>query len=121
MTSRKRQLPRFSDRRLLQQNLPNSDITLDAYTVGAISIDMHPSAEIVRSRYPIATIWAMNSGERELAPIENWRGEDALVVRPYLDTGRFLLALAGGRTLDEAAEAAFAEDSNFDLIGMPPP
>src|SRR6266851_5730932 len=99
---------------------------LDAYTVGAIRIDMHPSAEIVRSRYPIATIWAMNSGERELVPIENWRGEDALVVRPYLDVevrtlppggAAFLLALAGGRPLDEATEAAFADDSNFDLIG----
>jgi len=99
---------------------------LDAHTVGGIRIDMHPSAEIVRSRYPIATIWAMNSGEQKLAPIENWRGEDALVVRPYLDVlvrmlppggAAFLLALAGGRPLDEATEAAFADNSNFDLIG----
>jgi hypothetical protein len=99
---------------------------LDARTVGGIRIDMHPSAEIVRSRYPIATIWAMNSGEQELAPIENWRGEDALVVRPYLDVevrtlppggAAFLLALAEGRSLDQATEVAFADDSNFDLIG----
>jgi len=99
---------------------------LDAHAVGGIRIEMHPSAQIIRSRYPLATIWAMNSGERELVPIENWRGEDALVVRPYLDVevrtlppggAAFLLALAGGRPLDEAAEAAVANDSTFDLVG----
>src|SRR5216684_313883 len=105
---------------------PGELATLDTHAVGGIRIDMHPSAEIVRSRYPIATIWAMNSGERELAPIENWRGEDVLVVRSYLDVevrtlppggAAFLLALAGGRPLDEAAEAAVANDSTFDLVG----
>ncbi len=68
----------------------------------------------------------MNSGEQELAPIQNWRGEDALVARPYLEVevralppggAAFLLALAGGRTLSDAAEAALADDPNFDLTG----
>jgi hypothetical protein len=97
---------------------------LDAYVVGGIRVDMHPSTEIVRSPHPIVTIWAMNSGEQELAPIENWRGEDALVVRPYLDVevrvlppggAAFLLALAGGQPLAEATEAALADDPSFDL------
>ena len=99
---------------------------LDADAVGDIRIDMHPSTEIVRSAYPIVTIWAMNSGERELAPIQNWCGEDALVSRPYLDVevralppggAAFLLGLAAGRRLGEAAEAALADDPNFDLTG----
>jgi hypothetical protein len=99
---------------------------LDAHTVDRLRFEMHPSVEIVRSSHPIATIWAMNSGEQELAPIENWRGEDALVVRPYLDVevralppggATFLLALAVGRPLDEATGAAFADDPNFDLTG----
>jgi hypothetical protein len=98
--------------------------TLDANTVGDIRIDMHPSTEIVRSAYPIVTIWAMNSGEQELAPIENWRGEDAVVSRPYLEVevralppggAAFLLVLAAGRRLCEAAETALADDPNFDL------
>ena len=38
-----------------------------------------------RSGYPVVTIWAMNSGERDLAPIENWSAEDALIVRPHLE------------------------------------
>src|SRR6202035_4795795 len=68
---------------------PPADATrfaaLDARNAGHIRIDLHPSIEIVRSPHPIVTIWAMNSGERELQPIENWRGEDALVSRPHLD------------------------------------
>jgi len=99
---------------------------LDSDAVEGTRIDMPPSTEIVRSPYPIVTIWAMNSGEQELAPIENWRGEDALVSRPYLDVevralppggAAFLLALAVGRPLGEAAEAALADDPNFDLTG----
>jgi hypothetical protein len=100
--------------------------TLDADAIAAVRIDLHPSAEIVRSPHPVVTIWAMNSGEQPLAPIENWRGEDALVVRPHLEVevralppggAAFLLALAAGRPLGEAAEAALADDSAFDLTG----
>ena len=100
--------------------------TLDTWDVASIRIDMHPSVGIVRSPYPIVTIWAMNSGEQELATIQNWRGEDALVARPYLEVevralppggAEFLLALTGGRVLGDAAEAALADDPNFDLTG----
>jgi hypothetical protein len=98
--------------------------TLDSHAVGVILIDMHPSTAIVRSPYPIVTIWAMNSGEQELAPIENWHGEDALISRPYLEVGvrvlppggaAFVLALAAGRPLGEAAEVALADNPDFDL------
>jgi hypothetical protein len=97
---------------------------LDPEALADIRIDLHPSAETVRSSHPIVTIWAMNSGEQALLPIENWRGEDALVVRPHLDVevrlvapggAAFLLALAAGRPLREAAEAAFADSPEFDL------
>src|ERR1700737_4721165 len=50
--------------------------TLDTCDVGSIRIDIHPSVGIVRSPYPIVAIWAMNSGEQELATIQNWRAED---------------------------------------------
>ena len=101
-------------------------VALNTRAVGGIRVGMHPSTEIVRSPHPIVTIWAMNRGEQELAPIENWRGEDALLVRPYLDVevrvlppggAAFLLALAAGWPLGEAAEAALADDPNFDLTG----
>jgi hypothetical protein len=97
---------------------------LDPNTVGGLRIELHPSAEIVRSPHPIVTIWAMNSGERPLAAIEDWRGEDALLVRPHLDVevrllppggAAFLLALATGETLAKAAEIALADSAGFDL------
>jgi hypothetical protein len=97
---------------------------LESLGIGDIRVATHPSVEIVRSPYPIVTIWAMNSGEQVLAPIENWRREDALVVRPYLEVqvrslprggAAFLLALAAGRPLSEAVAAALADDRDFDL------
>jgi hypothetical protein len=85
---------------------------------------LHPSTEIVRSPHPIVTIWAMNSGKQDVARIENWHAEDALVFRPFLDVevralspggAAFLLALAGGRPFGEATEAALADYPDFDL------
>ncbi|MBV9566594.1 MAG: DUF2063 domain-containing protein, partial [Hyphomicrobiales bacterium] len=84
----------------------------------------HPSAAILRSPYPVVTIWAMNSGEAELGPIENWVGEDALIVRPRqlvhvhrLPAGgaTFLEALVSGTPLGAATEAAMAQTAEFDL------
>jgi hypothetical protein len=96
---------------------------LDTDALADIRIEMHPSNGIVRSPHPIVTIWAMNCGELELAPVENWHGEDALVIRPYLDVevhllppggAAFLLALTARRTLGEAVEAALLDDPKFD-------
>jgi hypothetical protein len=97
---------------------------IDADAAGDLHIALHPSVEIVRSPFPIVTIWAMNSGEQELASIEDWRGEDALVARPQLEVevralppggATFLLALAEGFSLREATGSAITEHSDFDL------
>jgi hypothetical protein len=85
---------------------------------------LHPSVEIVESDYPVVTIWAMNSGENDLAPVTDWRGEDALVSRPRFDVevrrlppgGKtFLQNLAAKSPLGEAAAAALAGNPSFDL------
>ena len=84
----------------------------------------HPSLSIVRSAHPIITIWAMNSGEMPLAPIEDWLCEDALVIRPEMTVevhrlpaggATFLEALAGGANLAAAVEAAMRESEAFDI------
>jgi hypothetical protein len=93
-------------------------------SVGDVIVELLPSTEVVRSPHPIVTIWAMNAGERNLAPIGNWSGEDALVVRPHLDVevrllpsggAAFLLALADGRPIGEAAATGLADHPEFDL------
>ncbi|WGJ13993.1 DNA-binding domain-containing protein [Methylocapsa sp. D3K7] len=85
---------------------------------------LHPALEIVASDYPIVTIWAMNSGEVDLAPIKDWRGEDALVSRPQLDVEvrclppgakTFLQSLAARQPLGMAAAVALAASVDFDL------
>jgi hypothetical protein len=85
---------------------------------------VHPSAHVVRSSYPAVTIWAMNSGTAELAPIDDWRSEDALVARPLMDVevrwlpagaAALLSAIGNGHTLAKAAEHAALEAPSFDL------
>lgn len=84
----------------------------------------HPALSIVSSSHPAATIWAMNAGERPIAPIPDWRGEDSLVVRPRMTVevvplppagASFFGHLAQGRTLAEAIGAAMTDDAAFDL------
>lgn len=98
--------------------------SIPADALARMRVVLHPSAEIVRSVHPVVTLWAMNSGELNPAPIEDWRAQDALILRPGLDVevrqlppggAAFLRALAGGATLAAAAEAAAADDENFDL------
>ncbi|MGB6177435.1 MAG: DNA-binding domain-containing protein [Methylocella sp.] len=93
-------------------------------TLAGSRFALHPSVEIVASSFPIVTIWAMNSGEIALAPITDWRGEDALVSRPGFDVEvrrlppgakTFLQNLAAGNPLGEAAAAALAANASFDL------
>jgi hypothetical protein len=98
---------------------------LDEDELGALRIRPLPSAEILRSRYPVVTIWSMNSGEREVAPIESWDGEDALVARPrgevevrLLPPGgaTFLTRLLAGAPLAEASQCAQGDASKFNLV-----
>jgi hypothetical protein len=83
-----------------------------------------PATAIVRSRFPVVTVWMMNSGLRELGPVDFSAPEDALVSRPGIDVevrllrpgaARFLLAVSDGTTLGAAAGQAFAEEPTFDL------
>lgn len=89
-----------------------------------LHFSLHPSLEIISSAFPIVTIWAMNAGDTELAPVTDWQGEDAIVARPHLDVevrilpsgGKiFLQNLAAGAPLARAADAAFAGSPEFDL------
>jgi len=91
--------------------------------LGELRLSPHPAARLLVSRFPIVTIWSMNSGLAEPAPVDFSVGEAALVTRPGLDVevrllrpgGAELLAeLFAGKPLGEAAETA-ARLSDFDL------
>jgi hypothetical protein len=103
---------------------------IDPDRLAELTFVAHPSLSVLTSPHPIATIWAMNVGEMELRPIENWTGEDVLVVRPRTRVEVHLLP-AGGATflselakstalaaaVDHATEAALDFDLSSNLAG----
>jgi hypothetical protein len=114
-------------------------VALSRESLATIAVDhadrltfrFHPSFAVVRSKFPVLTIWAMNSGELPVEVITDWSPQDALIIRPRLHVltrllppggAVFLEALAAGHTLGSAGERAAAATTQFDLtanlIGM---
>jgi hypothetical protein len=92
--------------------------------LGDLKLVPHPAAAVLASTHPVVTIWSMNSGERPLAPIDHWAGEDALIVRPAMTVevialppggAAFLSALFDAATLSEALASALAAAPDFDI------
>jgi hypothetical protein len=90
----------------------------------AARLILHPSVQTIRSAFPAVTIWAMNSGEAELGPVDLEHAEAALVARQNntvfvraLPPGgvEFLNALQSGTTLGEAAHAGASASADFDV------
>ncbi|MBV9290220.1 MAG: putative DNA-binding domain-containing protein [Hyphomicrobiales bacterium] len=86
----------------------------------------HPAMRLVRSRYAAVTIFAANRRPGPVADIDASQAEDALVTRPEFDVvvrrlapgqAAFLSTLMAGSPLGEAAAAALAARSDFD-VGM---
>jgi hypothetical protein len=106
--------------------LPHAALAqFDAKRLFALTFATHPSMRIVRSRHPIVTIWAMNSGELELGPIDEAECEDALIIRPHFDVqvrrlpaggAVFLQSLTDGLPLGEAAQYAADSEPGFELV-----
>lgn len=105
--------------------LPLTDLAEVCETAEQAVLRLHPSLQVVRSGYPVVTIWqlALRDGENEPTRLPA-EGEDALVVRPNLDVevrrlpsggAHFVQALAEGATLLEAASRALGEAPHFDL------
>ncbi|QPC95149.1 DUF2063 domain-containing protein [Mesorhizobium sp. INR15] len=99
-------------------------------TLAELRFQMHPSAALVASRYPIGSIWAAHQQD-DVMPVTDWRPEAVLVVRPELIVDvhilpaqdvAFLQAVSAGASLGEAAEAALAQANIFDfgaaLVGL---
>lgn len=95
-----------------------------AHRIGTLRMALHPSAQILRSAYPVADIWAMNTGRAPLQEIEDWAAQDILLLRPQYDVAAVVLApgeaeflqhLQVGAALEQAAIAALADADDFDL------
>lgn len=90
----------------------------------------HPAAALLRSAFPVGSIWAAH--QEEIArPPRDWKPETVLVARPDMEVGVRILperdapfagALLSGETLGEAAGKALVADPGFDfgsaLVGL---
>ena len=103
---------------------PDHLATLAPDTLADLRVNAHPATSVIRSSHPIVTIWSMNSGAIPMAPLDDWRAEDALIVRPHMlvqvyslppGGAAFIGALMEGATLSGAAEAGAESDAAFDL------
>jgi hypothetical protein len=97
---------------------------IDPRTLSASRVILHPSAEILRSRYPVVTIWSMHSGGAKRGQVDEGEAEDALIVRPQFAVevrklgaadAAFFLAVQAGLPLGRAAERTAAAHPAFDL------
>jgi hypothetical protein len=85
---------------------------------------LHPSVQIVPSKYPIVSIWRENASLEEPTELELGGAEDALVVRPRLEVTAHVLPVGGyafakvlgdGGKFREAIDAAMRVAVDFDL------
>lgn len=90
--------------------------------LAATRITLHPSARLLRSRWPIASLWAANTGRGAHDDVDLQRSEAVLVIRPSqtvhvhvvtLGLFAFLEALQAGRPLGEAADSGSRADDTF--------
>jgi len=101
-------------------------------TLGAVPEDdlpsariaLHPSARLLRSRWPVASLWAANTGRAAHDDVDLARSELVLVARPHesvhvhvLKPGLFAMleALQSGAALAEAVEQGAGAKDAFTL------
>jgi hypothetical protein len=86
---------------------------------------LHPSLTVVRSHYPVVSIWEAHQQPRMPTQIDDAGPEDAAVARPFQDVvvqrlppggAAFLARLSEGDTFHDAAIAAATADRKFDLV-----
>ncbi|MGS0896937.1 HvfC/BufC family peptide modification chaperone [Burkholderia stagnalis] len=93
----------------------------------SIALVPHPSVRIVRSAFPVVSLWRMNvAGGMPAALDVDAGGEDAFVVRPAADVevrtlppgaAVFIESVIAGARMVDAVDAALADDRRFDLAG----
>lgn len=85
--------------------------------------EFHPSVSLIRSRFPVVTIWELNQTDEECG-LEYWGAESALIAGCLNGTAvwrlspgefAFLGALLSGATWAAAIEVASGSDRCFDV------
>lgn len=96
----------------------------DPERLPALRATCHPSLGVLRSRYAVVSLWAAHQGIGDLARVDPFLPESALVVRGGLEVQVIALppgddvlvaGFANGLTLGDAAALAASTHVDFDL------
>ena len=103
---------------------PSEFGSLDPERLCDLTITLHPSLTIVRSKFAIVSLWAAHNGALDIAAVDPFMPEDALVARPRLDVevtrldpgiATFIERLGAGFALGDAALDAIATAPGLQL------
>lgn len=104
---------------------PSDLARLNPADIPSLWFRLHPSLRILRSSWPIVTIWAANLGDKAAQAISLERKEcEVLVARPDAEVeirhlpegaGAFMQSLTTGATLAQALGAGLDASPRFDL------
>jgi hypothetical protein len=107
---------------------PASLVSMDSESLSRVCFELHPSVRVVQPAYPVVQIWSMNIDGGVPAAIDILGGgEDAIVIRPVADVevrtvaagaATFILSLAAGAPVAEAAARALDNSPAFDLAAV---
>lgn len=102
--------------------LPAAALAIAPEALMAARIGLAPSVRLIRSRYPVVSIWAYNMLAG--SPKPQGTPEDALILRAEFDPephvlppggADFIAALMQGEALSQAYDTALARAGDFDL------
>ena len=109
-----------------RKSLGGEDLAaIDPDRLSETSFELHPSLRLMRSDYPVYSIWLANVEGGDMSGVDlTGGGEDVLIIRPRLEvlviklaSGHcdFVRALGSGIALGEANARACESDEGFDL------
>ncbi|WP_131109757.1 HvfC/BufC N-terminal domain-containing protein [Sulfuricystis thermophila] len=99
-----------------------NDLLAEAHTLPTMCFALHPALRVMRSAYPVVSLWAAHQADdpaAALGTVDMGRGEAAVLLRPALDVdivriepdaAVFISRLLAGETFGAAAA-----DGDFDL------
>ncbi|KAF3996536.1 HvfC/BufC N-terminal domain-containing protein [Glaciimonas immobilis] len=92
-----------------------------------LRIGFHPSVRLLRSQYAVVSLWAAHQGIADIATVDPYLPDNALVIRSQLNVeiinltagaSNFVANLLLGTCLGSAAERASAAHPDFDLTSI---
>ncbi len=92
--------------------------------VAKVTFSLHPSVALIRSTWPVVSLWAASTDRGSSDDVDMSKAECAVIIRPTLEIDTRLLAAGGfyfltalkeGRSLEAAASQAASSVGDFDL------